>query len=131
MPDPQPNLEPVKVTMIGTGTGDGTGTYAAPMPTGTVAVTSSEKQPNIVVQVVAPVVAIAVRFGYLFLTTFVGLLTAAGIGVEAHALPVPFQQVFDTSLMSALVVGGMGVLKDAAFIFSGLEKKFPLGTGSV
>lgn len=134
MPDPEKlaapqAIAPVTVTMIagpGTGTGDG----GVPMTSGTVGHTSGD-QPNVVVQVVTPLMAIGVRFINLFLTTFVGLLTAAGIGVGTTEVHVGFQIIFQTSAWTALVVAGMGSLKDLVTIFSGLEKKFPLASGSV
>ncbi len=90
--DPHQMIAPVVVTMVGTGDGGG-----SPLTSGTQAKTP-DHQPDLVVNVVTPALAIAVRFVNLFLTT---------------------------------IVATMGLLKDLVTIFSGLERKFPLASGSV
>src|SRR5579863_7484866 len=59
------------VTVAVIGTDD-----ASHLPSGTVATTPGPHQPNVVIEVIKPLVAIIVRFGYTFGTALVGLLTA-------------------------------------------------------
>lgn len=112
----------VKVTMIGTGDG-------SKVEPGTVV--TSGLSANMQVGLIRPVVALAVRFVHLYLTTFVGLLTAAGVGAETFAVDATFQQVVAASALSSLIVSGVGTLKDLVTVFGNLEHKYPLATGSI
>lgn len=120
-------IMPVTVAMVGTGTGDGTA--AAPLTAGTIARTP-DGQPNIRLNIITPAVAIAVRFVNLFLTTLVGLLTAAGVGVRLFDVS-DFQSLLVKSAWAGLIVAGMGLLKNLITIFARLEGKYPLATGSI
>jgi hypothetical protein len=123
-------IEPVRVAIIGgtgsgsTGTGDG-----APIPSGTVLKTP-DHQPNVVVQVVTPIVAVAVRAGNTFCVSVVATLTAGGLtgSVLPHA---DMAGLLRSAVILAASIAGVGALKDIATIFSGLEKRFPLASGSV
>jgi len=121
-------LEQQPVTISIVGTGDGAGGGMAPTPNGTLA-TTPDHQPNLLVQVIPPVVAIIVRAVSLFLTTFVGLLTAAGIGVGASGANVA--ATITSCAYASLIVAGMGTLKNLITIFGRLEGKFPIATGSI
>src|SRR5580765_8450881 len=65
-------VDTVKVAVIGTGD-------ASRLDSGVVAVTPGQHQPNLVTQVVTPLMALAVRFGYAWCTAFVGGVTTAGL----------------------------------------------------
>ncbi len=117
---------PVSIAIIGTESTSGGG--VAPIPSGTVAQTP-DHQPNLLVQVVPPVIAVIVRAVSLFLTTFVGLLTAAGVGIDGFS--GDFHQVVGKCVTASLVVAGMGTLKNLVTIFGRLEGKWPIATGSI
>lgn len=115
-------IEPVSVAIIGTGNGG--------LPaTGTVATTPGSHNPNLIVTVVSPIVALLVRFLNVYLGNLVGLVTA---GVTSNAIPAQdFLHLVEKC--AGLAVAGAVILslKDIVTIFAGLEKKFPLGSGSV
>lgn len=116
-------IQPVVITVIG-GTGDG----GAPLTTGTVA-TTPDHQPNIVLTVVTPLVAILVRFINVYVGMVVGLL---GTAMTSNAIPAPdFWHLF--LKCASLAIGGAVVLsmKDIVTIFGKLEGKFPLASGSI
>jgi hypothetical protein len=121
-------MDPVTISIVGTGTGDGGG--VAPTPNGTL-VQSPAGQPDLIVNVVKPSVAILIRFVHLFLTTFVGVLTAAGIGGSDLLGTGDFTGVVRNGAWLGLSVSGMGLLKDVITVFGRLEGKYPLVTGSI
>ncbi len=113
-------LQPVSVTVVGTGDGLVKGAKAVTPP----------DQPNIVVNVVQPIVAIGVRFLHNYLTAVVTLITAGML--DKNVLPA--SDFGHMVLLSAgLAFGGAAlmVLKDFVTIFAKLESKFPLASGSV
>lgn len=115
-------IDAEKVTIIGTGDG------FSPLTSGTVASTP-DHLPNLVLNVVTPVVAIAVRAINTYLTLLVGVLTA---GMTSNLLP--YHEFYPLLIFSAkLAVSGaiVGTLKDVVTVFGKLEGKFPLLTGSV
>ncbi len=114
---------PVSVTIIGTGDG------GAPLPCDGTVIQTPGAQPNLIVQVVTPIVALVIRFLNVYLGMVIGLL---GTAMTSNAIPAPdFAHLF--MKCAGLAIGGAVVLslKDIVTIFSGLEKKFPLATGSV
>lgn len=138
LPPEKSSTEPIAnltVPIIGVRT-EGTGT---PLVDGQVIVTP-DHQPNLVMQIVGPVTALLVRNVYLYLKSLLGTLTTTmGTAViptggnpvlEAmHALT--FVQLLVTAAGLAVAPTAIGILGDLITIFSGLEKKFPLATGSV
>ncbi len=126
--DAPPPKAPITISIIGTGTGDGGG--VAPTPNGTLATTPGH-QPNLIVQVIGPIVAVLVRAVVLFLTTFSAALSVAGIGGD-KILPV---NDLHHAVMLAVYLGGtaagLGTIKNLITIFGRLEGKFPLLTGSI
>ncbi|HEX2594706.1 MAG TPA: hypothetical protein VHL34_24600 [Rhizomicrobium sp.] len=119
-------MEPVKVAIIGTGDG------GTPLVSGTTATTPSASQPNLVVTIVTPVMAIIVRFINLYLVTLVGLIGAAMTPLGNEVLPAhDFIALVKTCADLSLGAAGFGFLKDLVTIFGKLEGKFPLLTGSV
>jgi hypothetical protein len=119
--EPRP-VEPVKIAMVGTGDG-------SRLPTGTIATTEGEHEPNLIVKVVTPALAIAVRALNTFFTVMSGAVS--GIGVTNV---IPFSDFTDLLRKAAVVAVFavlIGVIKDCATIFGRLEGKFPLLTGNV
>lgn len=116
------------VSLIGTGTGDG---GQAPIRNGTVAETPGETQPNVVLRVVRPFVAIGVRAIHLFLATLLGLIGAGAVIGQDF---IPFTDFWDLVMKGATVAAtatALGFLKDVVTIFKRLEEKYPLLTGSI
>lgn len=116
------SVEPVVVSVVGTGDG-------SKLPTGTVATTPGSHEPNIVVRVVTPIVALAIRFVNVYVGSLVGILGAA---MTSNIIPA--RDFYHLLLKCAgLAVAGAVILllKDIVTVFSGLEKKFPIATGSV
>lgn len=114
-----------QVTIIG-GTGAGT-----PIQTGTV-VATPDHQPNLVVTVITPAVAIAVRFANLFLTTLLGLVAAGMTPIGGKLLYTSdFTHLILLSASLSLPGAGLGLIKDLITVFGKLEGKFPLATGSI
>lgn len=116
-------IAPVIVTVVGNGTGNG-----SPIPSGTELITP-DHQPNVIYNVIKPIIAIAVRFGNVYLGVLVGtLLGALGTGViPASDFLHLLMKCASLSLCGPFVL----MLKDIGTVFMGLEKKFPLLTGSV
>ncbi len=115
-------MAPVSVTVIGTGDGLISGAKAMTPP----------DQPNLVINVVRPIVAIAVRAAYLFGTTLVGLLVA-GMTPEGGRLlyTSDFGHLLLTCVNLSVPVAALGFLKDLTTVFGKLEGKYPLLTGGV
>lgn len=112
-------LPPVSVTVIGTGDGLVKGAKAVTPP----------DQPNIIVNVVQPFVALAVRFAHTYVGMVVGLL---GVSMTSDVIPAAdFLSLLGKC--AGLAVGGAVVLslKDIVTIFGRLEDKYPLMTGGV
>lgn len=118
----------VTVSIVGTESTDGGG--VAPTPSGTVASTPGTGQPNLLINVVSPLMALVVRFVSLFLVTFSGFLTTAGIGIKIFAA-TDLQSLVVAGAWMSLVVAGVGLVKNLVTIFGRLEGKYPLATGSI
>lgn len=115
-------IPPMSVSII-SGTGPG-----SPIPSGTV-VATPDHQPNLVVQVVTPIAAIAVRFVNTFLTSLIGILTGA-MATNVITATDFLHLVYKCAGLS--IAGAViGAIKDCVTIFGKLESKFPLGTGSI
>lgn len=115
-------MQPVQVSIIGTGDG------GAPLTTGTTASTP-DHQPNLVVRVITPLTALIVRFVNTYLTTLVGLVAA---GMTSNIIPATdFGHLVLACAKLSIAGAGLGALKDLLTIFSGLERKYPLATGSI
>lgn len=117
---PEP-MGPLQVTVIGTGDGK-------MIDTGTVGKTPSG-EPNLIVTVVSPIVAILVRFVNAYLTMLVALV---GAGMTTDVIPATdFINLVSACAKLSLAGAGLGALKDVVTIVGKLEHKFPLATGSV
>jgi hypothetical protein len=115
-------LPPVPVTIIGTGDG------GSPSLAGTIATTPGQ-QPNLLVVVVTPLAAITVRALNNFFTMLVALVGAA---MTSNVIPASdFWHLVLKCATLSVAGAGLGALKDIVTIFSKLENKFPLLTGSV
>lgn len=120
-------IEPVHTTVIGVGAA-----AREFLPQGTVAVTPGASQPNVVLNVVTPLVAIAVRFAYTFGGQVVGLLTAAMTPAGSKLLYTgDFVELLGTCASLSLPWALLALIKDLVTVFKGLENKYPLLTGSV
>lgn len=119
----------VQTTVVGIGP-----TTSDHLPTGTVAITPGPAQPNLVVNVVTPIVAVSVRFVNTFLTTLTGLVIAAmasnAAGAQVIHATTFWHLVMDCATLS-VASAGVGLLKDLVTIFGRLEGKYPLMTGNV
>ena len=91
------------------------------------AVTAGAHQPNFSVTVVGPLVTIFVRFGYTFLTSLVGLLTAAMTPEgQKHLYTDDFAHLLVTCMNLSLPIAGLALAKDLLTIFQRLEGKYSL-----
>lgn len=120
--EPTP-IEPVHMTVVGVGD-------ASPkfLPSGTVATTPGTNQPNIVINVVSPIVAILVRFIHNYITALLALLTAGAVGTVTAS---DFGHLVLKCSGLALAAPAIMAFKDIATIFGNLEERFPLLAGKV
>ena len=111
---------PVQITVVGTGDG---------LVDGATGKTPAD-QPNLIISVISPALAILVRFLNVYIGTIVGLLAAAM--ADSSAIPAPdFWHLLVKC--AGLAIGGAVVLslKDILTIFARLETRWPLLTGNV
>lgn len=102
------------------------------LETGVIAQTPGASQPNLAVQVIQPAVAIGVRFASIYLTIFLGLVTAALTPQGQNAIPWhDFSQLLLTCATLSLSGAVLDLVKNLVTIFGRLEGKYPLLTGSV
>jgi hypothetical protein len=86
-------------------------------------------EPNLMLNIVSPIVAIIVRFIHTYLTTVVGLITA---GMVTDVLPArEFADLVKVCAQLSLAGAVIGALKDTITILGKLEGKYPLVTGGV
>lgn len=126
MPEPADKTEtttiqPVAVAMIG-------GQHDGAIPSGTV-VTTPGHQPNLIVQVVTPIAAIAIRFTNTFLTSLIGIVTGA-MSTDVIQASDFLHLVYKCAGL-AIAGATIGLLKDLVTVFGKLEGKYPLATGSI
>lgn len=82
-----------------------------------------EGTPDVKVNVIRPVIAIAVRFGHLFLKTFVGAISIDALGLALGGVKA--------AALLALATASIGLAQDCVTVFKQLEGKYPLMTGSI
>lgn len=119
--------DPIKVPVIA-GTGDGR------MPAhmhGAMAPTAGSANPNLLVVVVPAAIALLVRATHMFLVTFSGVLSAAGVTGDALIASADFPDLVRKALWISAATVGLDTVKSLITIFGRLESKFPLLTGSV
>jgi len=92
------------------------------------------------VQVIGPIMAIAIRFGHLYFLTLSGIIGGA---ITANALAgsasqqqmlihyADFGDLVWKSAQLSVAVPGVGLIKDLVTIFGKLEQRFPFLTGNV
>lgn len=114
--------EPVTISIVGTGSADGGG--VAPTPDKTIAVTPGG-QPDLRINVVGPMVAIAVRAGNVFVATLLATLTAGAGGVITPGI------TWKAAAATAGIAAALEGLRSAVTVFKRLEGKYPLLTGSI
>lgn len=113
--------KPIEVTVIGV---DGAEKIPDKME-----VTTPTHSPNIVVNVIPPILAILVRFFNTFLTTLLGILMGA-MATNVITAPDFTDLLFKCAGLS--VAGAVvGLIKDLITVFGKLEGKYPLMSGSV
>lgn len=121
-----PSNSPVTVAIVGTGSG------GANIPNNTRATTPSNATPDLLIQVVSPLLAIGIRFANTFFTTLVGLIVAAMTPAGGALLYTgDFFHLVITCSSLAVPGAALGLIKDLVTIFGKLEGKYPLLTGSV
>lgn len=112
-------MPPVPVTIIGTGDGLVQNAKATTPP----------DQPNIIVNIIPPAVALVVRFLNVYIGNLVGLLVA---GMTSNAIPASDFGHLVLKCASLAVAGAVLLsLKDIVTILGKLENKYPLLSGSV
>lgn len=112
---------PISIAAIGTGTGDGNVTKTE--------LVTSGKEPNVILTVVQPILAILIRFINAYLTMLVGLV---GAGMVSNIIPAQdFVHLVLKCAALSLAGAGFSFLKDLVTVFGNLEKKYPLLTGSI
>jgi len=109
-------------TIIGTG-------EAEKLPTEVAVVTDNPMVPSLVVSVVNPIVAIAIRLVNVFLLTFLGILTGA-MTTNVITAPDFLHLAFKCAGLS-IAGTSLALIKDLITVFGKLEHKYPLLTGSV
>lgn len=118
-------VAPVPVAIIGTGDG------GSPLTSGVTAVTP-DHQPNLIVTIVTPLVAILVRFINQFLTTLVGLVGAGMTPAGGRILHADdFVHLVLTCASLSVAGAGFALIKDCVTVFGRMESRYPLITGSI
>ncbi len=122
-------VEPVKIAVMAIGD-------TSKLESETLARTEGLHVPDFVFQAVNPVLGLAVRFIYVFLTTLVGLLTVKMAPPSGNMAVAALQATdFYTLVMAgcsvSLASACWSLIKDLTTIFTGLAKKFPVWTGNV
>lgn len=123
-------MDDVKVIAVSTGTSLQAGAQLEGV--------TAEAQPNIALQVIGPLAAVAVRFGHLYLVTLLGIVTAGlAVGTTDTANTTAllhysdFADLLWKSAAFSLATPTIGLLKDLITIFGNLEQRFPFLTGQV
>lgn len=125
-------MDDVKVVVAASGSGNGL------RPGQHMEGVTPSGQPNLAVQVIGPLAAVAVRFGHLYFVTLLGIVTA-GLATgsadpnNTNALLhyTDFADLLWKSSAFSLATPAIGLLKDLITIFGKLEQRFPFLTGQV
>ncbi len=119
-------IKPLTVTIVGGGTGDG-----SPLQSGTVLQTP-DHQPNVIVKIITPLLAILIREANVFLYAMSGFIAGGSTPAGNKLLGAPdFVHLCWIAAGFAVAPTGIAAIKDGITLLSGLEKKYPLLTGSV
>ncbi len=115
----------VQATIIGTGD-------SSRLVSGMVAKTPGVSTPNVTMNVVTPIMALAVRFYNTFLTTLLGAMGAAGLVPDGNIFAADdFTHRLYACALFALSAALIDLLKNSVTIGKRWEEKYPLLTGSV
>lgn len=115
------SLPPVTVTAVTTGD--------ASRLSDLVIETPGTHQPNLIVQAIPPLLALAVRFAKTFGVAWLGIVTGA---MSSTILPfTDFQDLAVKACGLSLAGAVVGLVKDLITVFGRLEQKYPLLTGNV
>ncbi len=101
-----------------------------PVLDGTIAVTP-DHMPNVVTKVITPLVALLIRFGFMFFTSLAGTLTGAGVSGQTIIPWTDFTQLIEKAALLALTIALVDLVKNIATLFTKLEQTHPLMSGSV
>lgn len=84
-------------------------------------------QPDIVVTVITPVVAILIRASKAYLQTLLGLLAAGGLGMASDTLPAgDFMHTLKVCAGLSVASGVMSLLTNISVLLTALGDKFPI-----
>lgn len=122
-------VEPVVVTVIATGD-------ASKLPAKIEATTEGAHFPDFIVRSFPPVRALAVRFGYMYFFTLNGFLAPKFLPASDDTIinaiqSTDFLHLLRTGCLIALVPAVGSLVKDIGVVFTRLQQKYPLLTGSV
>ena len=93
--------------------------------------TTPGTQPNLLINVITPVMAITVRFVRMYLTTFLGLMTFYGVGGDKIFGVPDMVSMIKLAAWASLSTSGLDLIKNVITVFGRLEGKYPLSTGSI
>lgn len=122
-------VDPIVVTAITVGD-------ASKLPPKVEAKTEGAHMPDFIVKSFTPARALAVRFGYMYFFTLNGFLAPKFMPASTDPIisaiqATPFHQLLQTGCLIALVPAVGSLLKDVGVVFTRLQQKYPLLTGSV
>ncbi len=84
-------------------------------------------QPDVVVTVITPIVAILIRASKAYLQTLLGLLAAGGLGMASNTLPAgDFLHTFKVCAGLSVASGVMSLLTNISVLLTALGDKFPI-----
>ncbi len=101
-----------------------------PMPDGMV-VTTDNHYANIRTKVVTPLVALLVRFGFMFFTSLAASLTGGAMAGQNIIVWHDFQELLYKAAVLAIITAAIDLVKNLGTIFTRLEQTHPLMTGNV
>lgn len=84
-------------------------------------------QPDIVVTVITPLMAILIRAAKAYVQTLVGLLAAGGLGIASSMLPAgDFMHTLKVCAGLSVASGVMSLLTNVSLLLTALGDKFPV-----
>jgi hypothetical protein len=84
-------------------------------------------QPDIVVTVITPLVAILIRAAKAYIQTLVGLLAAGGLGMASSTLPAgDFVHTLKVCAGLSVASGVMSLLTNVSVLLTALGDRFPI-----
>lgn len=84
-------------------------------------------QPDVVIKVITPIVAILVRAAKAYMQTLVGLLAAGGLGLATDTLPAgDFLHTLKVCAGLSVASGVMSLLTNVSVLLTALGDRFPI-----